>query len=314
MSQLKNNTEVENNIINLYTSGLSFSQVGKKVDKNATYVGRVLKRHGTTIRYSGKEHFGSRKSTSLRDKKVTPEILNIINGLLLGDGSISKDGRLILGTVSKEYIEFTSRQLNNCGIETRIYSQNHKQSWGNSPIWYLSTKTIPILNSIYDKWYGDGKKRKIPSDLVLSQSALLHMYIGDGSLSKVSKYIQISTHCFSFTSLNLLQHLLKEKNIVSSILSAGEGKGYTINIYGVSCQNFLDYIGVCPVEDYRYKWKLHKYKTSRVSWYIGARMAEIIRQKHIKGKSQIELAKFYNISPSTVCNIVNNRVYKKGDI
>lgn len=44
---------------------------------------------------------------------------------------------------------------------------------------------------------------------------------------------------------------------------------------------------------------------------INYRTAKAIREKALKGKTQAELAKKYNVSQSTVSNIINDKVWKR---
>jgi len=136
---------------------------------------------------------------------LSEEFKQMLDGLLLGDGCLTKDKRVKgnayyqHGDKHKNYIEWLRQQFIDEGLEcSRIYRKEHKRF--NSVTYHFITKPYPCLTEQYLRWYPEGKKI-VPKDLELTPIVCLHWYIGDGSLikrynKKRRPYIHLYTNSF----------------------------------------------------------------------------------------------------------------------
>jgi len=124
---------------------------------------------------------------------------------------------------------------------------------------------------------GKGKlyQKHIPDDFVLTPVNLKYWYLGDGSITRqrkinYSQVIRLSSYDLPKSKLQsvVLPQLEKKLGIEKIHLMEDKRKvcgdyGYYILIPARYVQQFLNYIGECPVDCYKYKWKFKKYVRKR---------------------------------------------------
>jgi len=127
------------------------------------------------------------------------ELHSITTGILMGDGSISRDSsnpRLVVQMTNKEYLEYLSTvfgihsssvNLRKTASEAAKRSRRRGFSEGAcekdySDLYSLRTRRNPEFERYVD-WYGDDGK-VWPRDIELSPTVLKHWYVCDGSLQK----------------------------------------------------------------------------------------------------------------------------------
>jgi len=186
---------------------------------------------------------------------LSKEAIEWLNGELLGDGGVysqsSFSARFSYGTQYLEYIKYISNTLKSFGIKQsgkikKYYDKRHDVYYYN----YISRFYEELL-LIRKRWYQKGKKI-IPKDLILAPLTCRQWYIGDGTLycgKKRKPAILLATCCFSDKEIFYLINQLGKLGI-----KATKQKRNIIHISSYSVKDFLDYIGDCPVECYRYKW------------------------------------------------------------
>ena len=191
--------------------------------------------------------------------ELRPYMLDWLCGELLGDGSLqsiaSPTAKFRYSSKYVEYIGYVAKTLNSFGIEQsgRIYKHpNEGTVYG--PSYSYQSLTYPELWMLYDLWYLKGKKI-VPEGLMLPSVTCRQWYIGDGCLQRRQgrrPNIIMCTECFSVTDIDWL---------VSQLVSLGFNATRQLNsnrirISSYSVKDFLEYIGECPVECYKYKWNL----------------------------------------------------------
>ena len=202
---------------------------------------------------------------------LTKETLELLNGLLLGDGSLKNKKWAVLYSHTSKYnsfLKYISNELANHGIEQagKINSyrrQGHFQGKFANRFYtsfHYNSKYYVELKLLYSKWYipnSENKRPKfikiIPLDLELTPLVCQQWYLGDGSLHKTQKYIVFCTQGFSSEGVDYLVNLLKKQGINSTM-----HKTRKIQISRKSVSDFFDYIGSCPIaikQIYGYKWK-----------------------------------------------------------
>jgi hypothetical protein len=198
---------------------------------------------------------------------LSQEAIEWIDGELLGDGCLTTTAKnkkseskycsvlFRYSSKHKEYIDYISNTLNSFGIKQsgNIIKMVDKKT--NSIHYKYNSKSYVELIPIYKKWYLSGKK-KVPKDIELTPIVLKQWYIGDGSIIQRKKrnimpYIILCT--MGFLAENVIE---LAKQLTKLGFKASRFSDNTIYISAYSVKDFLEYIGLCPVDCYQYKWLL----------------------------------------------------------
>lgn len=189
--------------------------------------------------------------------KITDYLNNIISGSLLSDGCITKYKRgknyyWSHSCINEDYIDYINQesglQMSKFIIPKKdgiILGKKVKQKES----FILKSKISTTFTEYRNKWYINGIK-KVPYDIILNPIVLLHWYIGDGTINS-SKGVTFCTDCFDFESISILIEKLTELDFEPMYL---EYKNRII-IPNRRVFEFLNYIGNCPVESFKYKWE-----------------------------------------------------------
>ena len=164
-----------------------------------------------------------------------------IEGSLLGDAYISKINVFGFNHSDKqrEYFNHKVDLLTSCGNKIRVSEESLPETFIKDhkvgPTVKLIARTTKLHKWVIlrDKWYPNGKKI-VPTDLVLTPTALAYWYMDDGSANMRSKHnstvggkkyeyicqpyinqIRLYTDGFDVASQELLEKRLKELGITS---------------------------------------------------------------------------------------------------
>lgn len=202
---------------------------------------------------------------------LTSEALEYLSGELLGDGYLDHFTRwsssYFHSSKYRGYLEWLSKKLAGFGIEQAGKIYRHVARFKGSPKRYIgfdyNSRRYVELKGVWAQWYRpatggeEGQRGRkfikiIPPDLILTPLVCMMWYLGDGSLSKKSGYITLSTQCFFSKEVDFLIDLLRNFGF-----KATKSKVMEIRISTKSTSAFLDFIGPCPKEIkslYGYKW------------------------------------------------------------
>ncbi len=203
------------------------------------------------------------------------ETHQILEGLLLSDGSLEmgkthRYPRLVVSQSEDhlQYLEFLADKfkLGRDRITPRAKYHNKLKKYYKSYV--LATKTSPVLESYYKRWYPNGTK-VVPIDFKITPISLLHMYLGDGCLNgyvsnkKYGKqlYYRVILYLMNFNQeavenlVLALSNLGVEANCLM-IRHKGYAKSYPIIRFGrkKSLSNFFKYLYKNEVQCYNYKF------------------------------------------------------------
>jgi len=198
---------------------------------------------------------------------ITGEELEIINGCLLGDGCLTKNGRsennaqFTYTNKNKDIVDYIYNKLNRFMKKVEYYEYKDKRTNKVYSRYSVRSELNSTFTILYNKWYIN-KIKTIPTDLILTSNTCYHWYIDDGSLiqGKSSQNIKLSTHCFNKKDLEDI--LLPQLSIYEPKLYKAEKEKEQFFIY-ISRKNiprFLNYIGKCNIMSYLYKWEYQEYK------------------------------------------------------
>lgn len=180
---------------------------------------------------------------------LTPELLELIEGELLGDGSLRLSSKWSAhyqhSSQHKPYVEWLSKVLASFGVQQSGKINSREKEDGHIGYSYtsLSYEEFQLLQF---RWYPEGKKI-VPPDLILTPLIVRQWYIGDGSLKKPKKYspaIILSSPDFPQEDIERLIAMLKGLGFDASRWPSTN----EIYISTYSTKQFLDYIGPCPQE------------------------------------------------------------------
>lgn len=180
-------------------------------------------------------------SRILSTKRIGPhnyEILCILTGSLLGDGSMEKDGngsRFCFYQKGEhiEYVLWLHKKLLKQGYCNENIPQIKSRMVYDKLAYYCRFRsfTYSSFNWIYEGFYKNGKK-SIPSWIIhfLSPIALAIWIMDDGAWIK-DRGIKLCTNCFKLSDVQYLVSILKNKyKLTLAIHSAGALNQYNIYI------------------------------------------------------------------------------------
>lgn len=165
-------------------------------------------------------------------RKAAPnqEMQQILNGMLLGDASISLAGRdsdlpyFMYGHAEsqKELTEYAAAML-----QSNVFVTKKSHLPGNVQDFYSTATAHPMVAELYSKWYPFSEK-EVPEDLELTPLTIAWWFMDDGCFqesllrSKATpprktplEHFHLYTNGFSEKSVDLLIKKLKEKGIDS---------------------------------------------------------------------------------------------------
>lgn len=230
---------------------LSSRQIARLCEADQATILNWMKKFNILRRPSGEAaHLRKANHCNLSQKAI-----EWINGELLGDGCLLSQSPhsafFTYGSKYLEYAEYIKNTLKLFGIKSGKINKEYHKEIGRHYYRYKSHHYVELL-PIRKKWYPNGKKI-IPRDIKLSSVTLRQQYIGDGCLShrkKIKPCINLSTNNFPISNVEwFIRELIRLGFKVSRHRSSN-----VIRISVYSVKDFLEYIGSCPVECYRYKW------------------------------------------------------------
>lgn len=241
-------------LIKLYHGELwSLTDIAKRFDCNIATIHRQFKKHGIPTR-------DPRTATKIYldktyDKPLSNELIEFIEGNLLGDGALRKskknsNAHYTHGDKHCDYIEWIADYFRKENIKVNIYRQRENY-------WFMQTEVNVYLSEIYEKWYPENHtvKLKLPVDFTITPIKLRQWYIGDGS-KKSNNSVSISKDSRLDLSdkLRLQQEIENALNIKTTWHKDADNLMSRLYITTSYSAAFFDYIGECPIDSYRYKW------------------------------------------------------------
>ncbi|MCK9434376.1 MAG: hypothetical protein M0R32_06020 [Candidatus Cloacimonetes bacterium] len=249
-----------------FNEGLSSLKIAKKFGVTKAAVRLKMTRAGIKLRTKS----DSQKLNS-NFIKLNKRLVEFINGLLLGDGSLvmarhRKSARYLHSDKNKEYIYWLKKELEKFGLEVKIRTEI--RDIGKNEIkdlkryYHLSTKSYRDFMSLRRRWYPNGKK-KTP-DIKITPITLFNWYIGDGHYNPPFKEGKLRGEqvtiamLYDYAGRTVLVEKLNKLGIYCT-----EHKT-CIYVRSKSKQSFFDYIGqhkyLVP-ECYKYKFPEGYYAT-----------------------------------------------------
>ena len=195
------------------------------------------------------------------------ELQQLIEGHLLGDGCVAKEGNFRLGTNNQDYASFTQSCLNKLTNKKSksTYYPSVLKTWKTGEFtskesWSVNCVCSKIFKPQRKRWYPEGVKI-VPEDFELTPLSCNRWYCDDGYLSVVPKHsictVTLCTDSFTLLEVDFLRNQISDKIGIETGTRKIKKKFLRIVIYSPKrVVKFLEYIGPCPVDSFQYKWKL----------------------------------------------------------
>ena len=237
---------------------------------------------------------------------------DLLTACMLGDGHVGKNNhRFSIGQKEsrKDYVGYVYEILH-------PYSSNMYKDSCSHVSWRMYTISHRVFDEIREAWYEQQNKR-IPRSLKLNAFILAHWYLQDGSNNPKKKSVRLSTQSFSLEDVEFLVEVMKRDLSIEATVNFSKQQP-TIHV-GVN--SYLKFIEI--VKEY-VLWSCFSYKTD-VSEYdanthkkIGVSKlnhdkAKEIRNLYNDGVKVSDIAKIYDVTISSIYNVVNNVTYHQSN-
>lgn len=228
--------------------------------------------HSCALKYLNKTRPEVSRNQLTKNKfMITSKVKDYIDGLLLGDGFISRPSDPPHEHRNLRYAQFFSMKfaewcqkivndfkyfgINSAIGTTKFHLDNRTNKF--YPTTVIQTNVYPQFKEFRNRWYPFNVK-EVPNDIELSPITIKNWYLGDGSIGSDGHNITLCTESFSSNSLNLLLEKFKEIGF-----KFHTNKRRRLKLYKKEeCFAFLEYLGEVPN---CFKYKLGEYKNMEVS-------------------------------------------------
>lgn len=213
-----------------------------------------------------KDHIGKHFALSeCGYPKIDSEKLEIIEGLLLGDGNISEpnSGNCLfrVSMTNEEFLQWLDSKLgwlsNGVTLSKTAEEASVNDLSGNSgeaenynDVYRLITVAHPKFNE-YREWYSSGEKL-YPESIQMTPRRMEMWYVSDGSINRSDTNPRATLHVWNERDRpNIVEDVVSSTNINDFRFDTGEGRVY----FGVEgTKDLLQYIGNTTI-GFEYKYE-----------------------------------------------------------
>lgn len=205
-------------LIDRYNDGESINQIAKSVGWWPGTTRARLKKAGCKFRTVSE---GVHLAKRAKPFAETESVIELIDGLLLGDGSIER--RIVGSRLSltqsinhSEWIDYVANSFDKMNIEYGFYCKPegvifiNGKKYKRQPTKTIRTRSYTLLTRQRNRWY-TGNTKIIPKDVRLTPTSIAQWYAGDGGIGGGGYHAFLCTECFSIYENNFLISKLKKK-------------------------------------------------------------------------------------------------------
>lgn len=143
-----------------------------------------------------------------------------LQGEMVSDGHISREGRYRHTSKYPEYIDFLASKFEQSSVSVLKYSDQRVDKRTGKTYHRTLLATHNVFKAWRSKWYPHDVK-VVPSDFCLDEDSMFHWILGDGSIDKKCSSFVLATMSFDPQSVSVLVHSLRSFGIVASVTSEG---------------------------------------------------------------------------------------------
>jgi len=264
----------------------------------------LLREAGIALRSNSEAIHLARKPP---DFEVTEALIEIVDGVLLGDGAL--EGNAVSARLSlsqrhecHEWVSQVRQQLETHGIlvsETRQKSGTttiRGQQFQRKEAKGLRTRNYKWFAEQHARWYPEGIKR-IPHDVRLTEVSVAHWWFGDGGVGNKSYHARFSTDGFPWSDV---EQLLTKLHVVFGWEGSHTRRNRILLSKAKDRQSLLDLVSPYTPSCFQYKMRLKTGNACRVlTDQQEQELLELRRQNWSYGR----LATHYGLSKSGVAAI-----------
>lgn len=186
-------------------------------------------------------------NAEIKKREIGQTEKSIILGTLLGDGSLTRYGALVVshGEKQLEYIEWKKKMLGWL-CDSDLYKRKSKGDgvYSKFPTYSLRTHSHPYFYKLREQLYAEKIKRVAP--IIESEGfddlALAVWYFDDGSLNKRYGTVTLATNSFLKEDVVLLVEFLRDKFEVDAILEPRRNNTLSIRVNTAKAARFFEVI------------------------------------------------------------------------
>ena len=304
-------------LVEAYKDGTSAASLARQYQANIWTILERLRKAGVSIR-SNKEQ--NEKHLKLPTSKIT-EFVGIVDGLLLGDGSIDPRGclRLGQGELRQGWLKELAVRFAAVQVASRIVQITpHEGVIGERTARYkggglLYTPAYVEMQQHRLRWYPKGIKR-VPDDVSFEPIAVAYWFCGDGTYNS-NGVLVFCTNGFQKNEVRLLATRLSTAVGIEARcvpVSARPGEFIILVSKRDHAQRLKEFIEPHVPECCRYKFKYVRAAITPGSTQakLSARQAAEVRSRYANGEKQALLAAEFGVTQSAISRIVRNEVHQ----
>jgi len=304
-------------LVSRYEEGASAASLGRDFGVSTWTVLNRLRGAGIRIR-SNKEQ--NEKRLDL-DEVQQRRLVEIVDGLLLGDGSIDPKGSLRIEQTQDHLGWFDSIQqaLGSVGAVSRRtpvaprvrFIKDHEAHGKGGAVFY--TPCYVELQEQRQRWYPKGKKR-VPEDVLLTPLSIAYWFCGDGSYDKPGSLVFYTNSFFKKETERLARGLTK-LGVRARCRPVGQHRYREWKIHILRRDDALrlrELMGDHVPECFQYKFVYVRaaIPPGSTTAKLTFTQAQEIRERTKNGETQTALAKEFGVSQTAIRQIVRGKVHK----
>lgn len=302
-------------LVEAYMTGESASSLARRHKVSVWSIITRLRKAGVEMR-SSKAQNERRLETPVSPPPFT--FRELVDGLLLGDGSIDRKGLLRLEQCEQRlgWIEQVKQLLHQLGAESVILPlparkrplKEENRIIQGKPGNLLYTPAFVELKLERKRWYPGGSKL-VPRDLRLTPPVVAHWFAGDGTYG-TNGVLSFCTNSFSADEVDfLIKRLADDLDILEARRAKTPRPGqYTLGVYRKDQVLKLKVI-LEPLLPDCCQYKLQHVRPPKYGHLLPDQVRDI-RRRAAEGESISDLVERFTRSETTIYNIVAGRSHR----
>jgi Mor family transcriptional regulator len=311
---LRNDLDVHD-LIRAYKAGESASSLARRFKANLSTILDRLRKARVRIRTRAEQ-----KERRLNlDSTQTKKLRTIVDGLLLGDGSIDPRGSLHIGQapIRQGWLKEIAERLAALGATSKIVSMQPRdgvirgRKIRSSGGYRLYMPAYIELKAERARWYPKGTKR-VPVDMSFDSIALAYWFCGDGTYDKQGALF-FCTNGFLKKEVVWLARRLTGLGITARCKLHVHGQWQVVITQRDAAVRLKDYIRDHVPECCAYKFQHVRAAIPRGSLQakLSAQQAAEVRTRCAVGEKRRALAAEFGVSKTTIYKVIHGEVHRE---